>query len=153
VGLDGPVSGLRNVGGDDGRHDGSVGHPMLLTFATIARSRRAKGRAFVALWVYVDRRAQRVRAIGEDHSERTLGGQAFRTRPDGLRCLDSSFGWNLVFGLLFTSSARACDISRDTSIDVVQTVVAASPADIARAHDAENFDTLIRAFQVFVPQV
>jgi predicted metal-binding membrane protein len=27
--------------------------PMLLTFATIARSRRAKGRAFVALWVFL----------------------------------------------------------------------------------------------------
>jgi hypothetical protein len=27
VGPHGPVTGLRNVGGDDGRHDGSVGHP------------------------------------------------------------------------------------------------------------------------------
>jgi predicted metal-binding membrane protein len=41
------------VGGDDGRHDGSVGHPYAAGFTTISRSRRAQGRAFVPLWVFL----------------------------------------------------------------------------------------------------
>lgn len=41
-------------------------------------------------------RDQRVRAIRENHSERTVGGQACPTCPDGLRWLDSSLRWNLA---------------------------------------------------------
>ena len=96
---------------------------MLLTFATVARSRRAQGRAFVPVWVFLGgylvlwtafslaatlaqwglhslalispmmvgtnpvlgSRAQRVRAIGENHFQRIVGGQGCRTCPDGLR--------------------------------------------------------------------
>ena len=45
----------------------------------------------------LDRRAQRVRAVGEDHSPRILGGQGCRAFPDGLGWLDGPFGSSLAW--------------------------------------------------------
>ena len=46
----------------------------------------------------LDRHAQRVRAVGENHSPRILGGQGCRAFPDGLGWLDGPFGRSLGRG-------------------------------------------------------
>ena len=49
----------------------------------------------------LDRRAQRVRAVGENHSPGILGGQGCRAFSDGLGWLDGPFGRSLGRGALF----------------------------------------------------
>ena len=49
----------------------------------------------------LDRRAQRVRAVGENHSPGILGGQDCRAFSDGLGWLDGPFRGSLGRGALF----------------------------------------------------
>jgi hypothetical protein len=68
----------------------------------------------------LDRRAQRVRAVGENHSPGILGGQGCRASPDGLGWMDGPFGRSLAgvrslrweIGLSFQCSSFICSMSQ-----------------------------------------